>query len=98
MNLDNVVADLGSDPRALLERSGEIAAVRRVLAAAREPDRVVLSLKYPAEWRDEALGALLGISTGALRKRLFDARQRLRPGLAEDLGRPASSKSKRSTA
>lgn len=83
------------DPAALFERSDEVRAVRRALAAAPEPDRVLLSLKYVAEWEDDALGALLGVSRAAVRKRLFDARRRLRPGLAHDLGRPAPSKTKR---
>ncbi len=95
MDLDDVVAELGSDPGAAVERSGEIAAVRRVLAAAAEPDRLLLSLRYLDEWSDEALGALLGISAGAVRKRLFDPRQRLRPRLAEDLGRPAPTQTKK---
>ena len=62
-----------------------IAAVREALSHIRDRDRVLLDLKYVAEWNDDRLAQLLGISRGAVRKRLFDARRRLRPGLAERL-------------
>ena len=51
------------------------------LQAARDVDRRLLVLRYVGDWDDAELAALLGITAGALRKRLHDARRRLRPHL-----------------
>jgi RNA polymerase sigma factor (sigma-70 family) len=72
----------------VVERAELVAAVRASMEHIRDRDRVLLDLKYVAEWDDDRLAALLGISRGAVRKRLFDARRRLRPVLAARLDRP----------
>jgi RNA polymerase sigma factor (sigma-70 family) len=76
-------------PEAALVRAEQDAAVRRALQAAREDDRRLLVLRYMGGWSDAELADLLGLSAGAVRKRLHDARRRLRPHL-EYLNPPAS--------
>ncbi|MBO0728521.1 MAG: sigma-70 family RNA polymerase sigma factor [Acidimicrobiaceae bacterium] len=71
--LESLLADETMSPEAALERSAEAEMVRRVLAMAPVSDRLLLSLKYLAEWPDAELARLMGTSEGALRKRLFDA-------------------------
>lgn len=56
--------------------------VRAALQAASEPDRYLLELRYVAEWSIADLAMATGLSQGAVRKRLHDARRRLRPALA----------------
>jgi len=68
-------------PEASLVRAERDAAVRRALQSAREVDRRLLVLRYVGDWTDAELADLLGVSPGAIRKRLHDARRRLRPHL-----------------
>jgi RNA polymerase sigma factor (sigma-70 family) len=69
-------------PAALAERHEQAQLVRAAMIATPEADRVILAHKYFDDWSDQQLADLLSISTGAVRKRLFDARRRLRPILA----------------
>jgi RNA polymerase sigma factor (sigma-70 family) len=73
----------GPDPAAAAERGEQVDRVRRALRLARDPDRRLLALRYYADWTDAELAELLGISRGAVRKRLYDARRRLQPLLAD---------------
>jgi RNA polymerase sigma factor (sigma-70 family) len=68
-------------PEATLLRSEQDAIVRRALGAARDADRRLLVLRYAGDWGDAELAELLGTTPGAIRKRLSDARRRLRPQL-----------------
>jgi len=72
---------IDGDPAAHAERAEIAALVRTALAAARDQDRRLLELRYLAGWSHEDLAELLGITTGAIRKRLHDARRRTRPHL-----------------
>lgn len=80
---------LDDGPETSLLRAESNAAVRRALLAAREVDRRLLVLRYLGDWTDAELADLLGVSPGAVRKRLHDARRRLRPQL-EDLKFPTN--------
>lgn len=84
MMLDLVIDVLPAedDPASLIERRTDAALVRRALAAAPDTDRLILALRYFGDWTDAELSELMDISPGAVRKRLFDARRRLRPHLA----------------
>lgn len=84
MVLDLVIDALPAedDPASLTERRTDAALVRRALAAAPDTDRLILALRYFGDWTDAELSELMDISPGAVRKRLFDARRRLRPHLA----------------
>jgi RNA polymerase sigma-70 factor (ECF subfamily) len=77
-------------PEAALDRNHDVAMVRRALAVAPDADRRLLLLRYREEWTDAELADLLSITPGAVRKRLHDARRRLRPQLAAYLDRPAT--------
>jgi RNA polymerase sigma factor (sigma-70 family) len=70
-----------SDPAVLAERRDVILTVRAALHEAPEPDRQLLELRYLAEWSISDLAAATGLTEGALRKRLFDARRRLQSTL-----------------
>lgn len=76
------VAD-GPDPALAAERGERVERVRQALRVARDADRLLLGLRYYGEWTDTELAELLGISAGAVRKRLYDARARLRPVLTD---------------
>jgi RNA polymerase sigma-70 factor (ECF subfamily) len=65
------------DPGEVAERAGDRALIRRALAHATDADRLLLVLRYYGGWPHSDLAALLGISEGAVRKRLHDARRRL---------------------
>lgn len=78
--LDLAVA-LGPDPAELAERSEDRALVRRALALVKDTDRLLLVLRYYGGWPESDLAVLLGIRGGAVRKRLYDARRRLRAEL-----------------
>ncbi|HVX44835.1 MAG TPA: sigma-70 family RNA polymerase sigma factor [Mycobacteriales bacterium] len=68
-----------SDPALTAERQEQIDRVRYALRLARDSDRRLLALRYYGDWTDAELADLLGISRGAVRKRLYDARRRLHP-------------------
>jgi RNA polymerase sigma-70 factor, ECF subfamily len=70
-----------ADPAIHAERSEVSMVVRLALASVRDQDRRLLELRYLAGWTNEELADLLGVSPGAIRKRLHDARRRLRPHL-----------------
>jgi RNA polymerase sigma-70 factor, ECF subfamily len=53
--------------------------VRAALAGLRADDRHLLELRYLADWSVAELAEALGITDGAVRKRLHDARRRARP-------------------
>jgi RNA polymerase sigma factor (sigma-70 family) len=72
---------MSDGPESALLRSEQNMVVRRALEAARDPDRRLLVLRYAGDWSDAELADLLGVTPGAVRKRLHDARRRLRPAL-----------------
>lgn len=75
-----------SDPAHVVLRRDLVMTVRAALQAAPEPDRRLLELRYIAEWSIRDLAAVTGLTEGATRKRLHDARRRLRsPLTAADL-------------
>lgn len=69
------------DPAILTERNHLVATVRAALQEAPDPDRRLLELRYIAEWSIRDLATASGLTEGAVRKRLYDARRRLRPAL-----------------
>lgn len=80
LSLDFAVAtaDPADGPEALVARRSDVAVVRRGLAVVADADALLLRLRYLGEWTDAELGELVGASGGAVRKRLHDARRRLR--------------------
>lgn len=82
------VADDGLGPADQAVKADQAALVRRMLALVPDGDRRLLDLRYVEGWSDADLAALLELSPGAVRKRLFDARRRLKPGLATSLDLP----------
>ena len=85
VELDDELVALSPTPHDLAERAQLVGIVRDALGYLRDRDRLLLDLKYVAEWDDRQLADALGITAGAVRKRLFDARRRLRPLLAAHL-------------
>ena len=81
LEVATAVAMPGADPADHAARTEVADVVRLALASARDQDRRLLELRYLAGWTNDELADLLGISTGAVRKRLHDARRRLRPHL-----------------
>ena len=69
---------VGSGPADLAELAEDRAVVRRALALVKDTDRLLLVLRYYGGWSESELAVLLGIRGGAVRKRLYDARRRLR--------------------
>jgi RNA polymerase sigma-70 factor (ECF subfamily) len=65
------------------ERTEITARIHAALAAASDGDRRLLELRYLADWTVGELADLHGVSEGAIRKRLHDARRRLRPTLTD---------------
>lgn len=86
--LDAMIADTRADVEESVLASESAALVRAALLHASDRDRMLLDLKYVAEWSDAQLSDLLGISAGAVRKRLFDARRRARSVLTPILDFP----------
>ena len=89
LDLDAELPAIGEGPELALLRTEQDAIVRRALQAAPDPDRRLLVLRYAGDWTDAELADLLGVSPGAVRKRLHDARRRLLPAL-EHLMSPGS--------
>lgn len=79
---DGAVGSRPNDPAYLAERTEDRAVVRRALALVKDTDRLLLVLRYYGGWPESDLAVLLGIRGGAVRKRLYDARRRLRGELA----------------
>jgi RNA polymerase sigma factor (sigma-70 family) len=79
---DVAVGPHRDDPAALAEQAEDIAVIRRALALVKDTDRLLLVLRYYGGWPESDLAVLLGISGGAVRKRLYDARRRLRGEVA----------------
>ncbi|TCN33572.1 RNA polymerase sigma factor (sigma-70 family) [Kribbella orskensis] len=79
---DAAVGSRPIDPADLAERTEDRAVVRRALALVKDTDRLLLVLRYYGDWPESDLAVLLGIRGGAVRKRLYDARRRLRVELA----------------
>ncbi len=88
LELVNEMASLEMGPDGIVVREDQQQIVRRVLAVAPDADRRLLDLRYSAGWSADDLAQLLDISPGAVRKRLFDARKRLRPQLLSALDLP----------
>lgn len=69
------------EPDEVVERAETAASVRRALAGLALSDRRLLELRYLAGWTTAELADLTGSNGGAVRKRLHDARRRIRPAL-----------------
>jgi RNA polymerase sigma-70 factor, ECF subfamily len=79
---DAAVGSRPIDPADVAELTEDRAVVRRALALVKDTDRLLLVLRYYGGWPESDLAVLLGIRGGAVRKRLHDARRRLRGELA----------------
>jgi len=82
------VRDAGPGPAEQTIDNDRDQLVRRMLALAPDSDRRLLDLRYVEGWSDADLAELLEITPGAVRKRLFDARRRLKPAMATTLDLP----------
>lgn len=69
----------------LVEERDAARRVRATLATLRSDDRQLLELRYLADWTTAEIAEALGITEGAVRKRLHDARQRARPNFRPHL-------------
>ena len=69
------------EPESVVQERAVADAVHLALGELRVDDRRLLELRYLAGWSNAELAHLLDISDGAVRKRLHDARHRLRPFL-----------------
>jgi len=71
-----------TQPHDAAERNEIVALVRAALSTLSDPDRRLLELRYYAGWTVADLADLLNINDSAVRKRLHDARRRLRSYLS----------------
>ncbi|HEV3445403.1 MAG TPA: sigma-70 family RNA polymerase sigma factor [Gemmataceae bacterium] len=78
--------DSGQGPSAALQRGELRQQVRAALDALTEPDREVLVLRYLEQLSAREVGAVLGFSEAAAKKRALRALQRLRDALKHDNG------------
>lgn len=69
----------GWEPESVVQDRAVTESVHLALGELRDDDRRLLELRYLAGWSNTQLARLLDVSDGALRKRLHDARRRLRP-------------------
>jgi RNA polymerase sigma-70 factor, ECF subfamily len=76
-----VTGELHADPELQAEHAEDRAEIRTALALVADADRLLLVLRYYGGWPESDLAALLGITGGAVRKRLHAARRRLADGL-----------------
>src|SRR5262245_21657346 len=74
----------GHSPSAALRREEAVARVRAALAALPEPDREVLALRYLERLPAREVGAVLGVSEEAAKKRALRALERLRALLGDE--------------
>jgi RNA polymerase sigma-70 factor (ECF subfamily) len=74
-----------TSPSAALQREELRGQVRAALAALPEPEREVLVLRYLEQLSAAEVGAVLGVSEAAAKKRALRALQRLRALLKDDL-------------
>lgn len=65
----------------LVEQRAVVDLVRAALCTMRDSDRRLLELRYLADWSIADLATAFGLTEGAVRKRLHDARRRLRPAV-----------------
>lgn len=72
-------------PERVVERLGDVAQIRRALAVVRDADALLLRLRYLGEWTDAELAELVGAAPGTVRKRIHDARRRLRAAVNTSL-------------
>lgn len=70
-----------------VDRQTVAAQVHAALLTVRDADRRLLELRYLADWSIAELADVLDLTEGAVRKRLHDARRRLRPALQEIIQR-----------
>jgi RNA polymerase sigma factor (sigma-70 family) len=69
------------DPQVIVEERELADVVRDALRQARDSDRLLLGLRYYAGWTEPEIAKAFATSPGVIKKRLHDARRRLRPGL-----------------
>ena len=82
------IRDPHDGPERLVERRGDVAMIQRALAVVDDADALLLRLRYAGEWSDAELADLVRTSPGTIRKRLFDARRRLRAAVLAPPGAP----------
>jgi RNA polymerase sigma factor (sigma-70 family) len=71
------------DPQVVVEERAVAEVVRDALRQANDSDRLLLGLRYYAGWTEPELARAFLTSPSAIKKRLHDARRRLRPALHE---------------
>jgi RNA polymerase sigma-70 factor (ECF subfamily) len=76
--------DSGQGPSAALQSEELCQRVRRALDALAQPDREVLMLRYLEQLSAREVGAVLGVSEAAAKKRALRALQRLRDSLENE--------------
>ena len=69
------------DPQVIVEERELADVVREALRQARDSDRLLLGLRYYAGWTEPEIAAAFATTPGVIKKRLHDARRRLRPEL-----------------
>ena len=78
LDMSAVAPDPADGPDVVAQRLGDVAMIRLALTVLRDEDALLLRLRYLGEWTDAELAELVGAAPGTVRKRLFDARRRLR--------------------
>jgi len=69
------------DPQIIVEERELADVVRDALRQARDSDRLLLGLRYYAGWTETEIAKAFATTPGTVKKRLHDARRRLRPAL-----------------
>jgi RNA polymerase sigma factor (sigma-70 family) len=75
--------EVDEDPSRDLSTGEQAVVVESALARLSAADRNILNLAYAEGLAPAAIASLLGVPAGTVRKRLFDARTRLRPLLSQ---------------
>jgi RNA polymerase sigma-70 factor (ECF subfamily) len=75
--------EVDDDPSRGLSMGEQAVVVESALARLSAADRNILNLAYAEGLAPAAIASLLGVPAGTVRKRLFDARARLRPLLGQ---------------
>lgn len=81
--IDDVIEERSAGPADLIDQQSVAAQVRTALATVRDGDRRLLELRYLADWSISDLAEVLDLTEGTVRKRLHDARRRVRPALEQ---------------
>jgi F-type H+-transporting ATPase subunit beta len=71
------------DPQVIVEERELAQVVRDALASATDSDRLLLGLRYYGGWTEPEMAKAFNTTPSAIKKRLHDARRRLRPALMD---------------